>query len=124
MLPDRCGRCGTFWSGIYLTISSRPSNQWLTVSEIIVIVSVMHIYVVQINKKTCEIQCSVHCQLESQASLIARGHTISTSCTGVYTVETAAAIVEKTVNQSALVDGLDVYFQCNRCFDSFLNICY
>ena len=62
-----------------------------------------------------------------QDSLMAKGHTLGTSCTGVYTVETALAIVEKTVNQSGLVKGLNVYYQSSRCFDPFLqkkSYCY
>ena len=53
-----------------------------------------------------------------QASLLATGHSLSSACTGVYTVEAGAAILQKTINQSGLVDGLDVYLQSERCWDA------
>ena len=52
---------------------------------------------------------------------MANAHTLSTSCTGVYTVEAAAAILEKTVNQSGLVDNFEMYFQSERCYDPLPN---
>lgn len=60
-----------------------------------------------------------HCMhLAGQASLLAKGHYLTSACTGVYTVEAGAAILEKTINQSGLVDGLDVNLQSDRCWDA------
>ena len=38
----------------------------------------------------------------SEASLLFCGHRLSSSCSGVYTAECAAAVIEKTCNQSGL----------------------
>ena len=49
---------------------------------------------------------------------MATGNTVmSTACTGVYTVECAAAIVQKTVQESNLVD-YPVAFHSDRCWES------
>ena len=52
-----------------------------------------------------------------QASLLRTGHFISSACTGVYTVECAAGLIEKTVNGSNLVD-FKVYLQSQSCFET------
>ena len=48
-------------------------------------------------------------------------HSISSSCTGVYTIECAAAVLEKTINESKLVSDVDVYFQSDRCFVTWMS---
>lgn len=53
-----------------------------------------------------------------QASFLKRANGISSCCTGVYTVECAAAMIEKTVNEtSSPTLGFDVYLQSKSCFE-------
>ena len=50
--------------------------------------------------------------------MLRKAHGISSCCTGVYTVECAAAMVEKTVNeQSSSTLGFEVYLQSKSCFE-------
>ena len=62
---------------------------------------------------------NLHVVATVQASLLQTGRLISSSCTGVYTAECAAAMVEKTINTSKLLD-FDVNWQSLSCFEPCL----
>ena len=60
-----------------------------------------------------------------QASLLQSSPVLSTSCSGVFTVECAAAILQETVNHQAGNNGLPadspkftLDIKCERCFES------
>lgn len=62
---------------------------------------------------------NLHAVATVQASLLQTGRLISSSCTGVYTAECAAAMAEKTINTSKLLD-FDVNWQSQSCFEPCL----
>ena len=47
--------------------------------------------------------------------------TLTTSCSGVYTVECAAAVVEATINESGLLP-FEVVLVSERCFEARLHL--
>ena len=51
--------------------------------------------------------------------MLRKAHVLSSCCTGVGTVECAAAILEKTINQSGLL-GFQVYLQNKKCFATWV----
>ena len=51
-----------------------------------------------------------------EESMLSTGHLISSSCTGVYTVECAAAILENIINSSNVLKD-PVYWQSHSCFE-------
>ena len=56
-----------------------------------------------------------------QGSLLVSTRHTSSSCTGAGTSEIAFAVIEKTVNDSGVLD-LPISFQCKTCFDARLAI--
>ena len=58
----------------------------------------------------------------AQVSLLAKCRSITSSCTGVYTVECGAAVVQKVVEKSGLVN-FPVLYKCDRCFETCQCLC-
>ena len=57
-----------------------------------------------------------------QESLLCKARWTSSCCTGVYTAEVAAALIEKTVNTATEGPSVKVDLRCERCHDTCLAI--
>lgn len=107
------------WSVHDCGILKKPAFQsWLQLYTCLIrFISVICHYWIWVLTRFCVSQ-------SSQASLLAKCKSISSSCTGVYTVECGAAVVQKVVEESNLVQ-FPVTYECKRCFETcqWLMVC-